>query len=144
MSFGNRKSACHRFELRFATLSITLLSLCDISPNRGISCLRRSYILRCPKGGTGERIPTGILYTSAKREVGAWFESSRGSQKIPSLRTWNFLSKPQAWYIITARSAVYITNNGRAVVVSHHAPACIFLWLDDIQHFVLMIYNASH
>jgi|GEM_PF-2861722 len=50
-----------------------------------------------------------------------------------------FLSKPQAWYIITARSAVYITNNGRAVVVSHHAPACIFLRLDDIQHFVLMI-----
>ena len=32
-----------------------------------------------------------------------------------------FLSKPQAWHIITARSAVYITNNGRAVVVSHHA-----------------------
>ena len=55
-----------------------------------------------------------------------------------------FLSKPQAWHIITARSAVYITNNGRAVVVSHHAPACIFLWLDDIQHYVLMIYNASH
>ena len=55
-----------------------------------------------------------------------------------------FLSKPQAWHISTARSAVYITNNGRAVVVSHHAPACIFLWLDDIQHYVLMIYNASH
>ena len=28
--------------------------------------------------------------------------------------------------------------------VSHHALACIFLRLDDIQHFVLMIYNASH
>ena len=55
-----------------------------------------------------------------------------------------FLSKPQAWHIIIARSAVYITNNGRAVVVSHHASACIFLWLDDIQHFVLMIYHASH
>ena len=25
--------------------------------------------------------------------------------------------------------------------VSHHAPACIFLWLDDIQHYVLMICN---
>ena len=52
-----------------------------------------------------------------------------------------FLSKPQAWYIITARSAVYITNNGRAVVVSHHASACIFLQFDDIQHYVLMICN---
>jgi hypothetical protein len=53
-----------------------------------------------------------------------------------------FLSKPQAWHIITARSAVYITNNGRAVVVSHHASACIFLRLDDIQHYVLMICNS--
>ena len=26
--------------------------------------------------------------------------------------------------------------------VSHHAPACIFLRLDDIQHFVLMICNS--
>ena len=37
---------------------------------------------------------------------------------------------------------MYITNNGRAVVVSHHAPACIFLGLDDIQHYVLMICNS--
>jgi hypothetical protein len=28
--------------------------------------------------------------------------------------------------------------------VSHHAPACISLRLDDIQHFVLVIYNATH
>ena len=67
-----------------------------------------------------------------------------GAKKYTLERVYVFLSKPQAWHIITARSAVYITNNGRAVVVSHHAPACIFLWLDDIQHFVLMIYNASH
>ena len=26
--------------------------------------------------------------------------------------------------------------------VSHHAPACIYLQLDDIQHFVLMICNS--
>jgi len=39
---------------------------------------------------------------------------------------------------------VYIINNGRAVVASHHASACICLRLDDIQHFVLMICNASH
>ena len=52
-----------------------------------------------------------------------------------------FLSKPQAWHIITARSAVYIIKGGNAAFVSHHAPACIFLRLDDIQHFVLMIYT---
>ena len=52
------------------------------------------------------------------------------------------LSKPQAWYIITARSAVHIISPFGAVY--HHAPACIILRLDEIQHFVLMIYNASH
>ena len=50
------------------------------------------------------------------------------------------LSKPQAWYIIDARSAAYIISPFGAV--SHHAPACIFLRLDDIQHFVLMICNS--
>ena len=49
------------------------------------------------------------------------------------------LSKPQAWHIIDARSAAYIISPFGAV--SHHAPACIFLRLDEIQHFVLMIYR---
>ena len=40
-TFGNCKSGCRRFELRLASLSITLLSLRDISPIRGITCLRR-------------------------------------------------------------------------------------------------------
>ena len=40
------------------------------------------------------------------------------------------LSKPQAWYIIAARSAVHIISPCGAV--SHHAPACISLRLDDI------------
>ena len=53
-----------------------------------------------------------------------------------------FLSKPQAWYIITARSAVYIISPYGAVY--HHASACISLRLDDMQHCVLVIYNASH
>ena len=49
------------------------------------------------------------------------------------------LSKPQAWYIIDARSAAHIISPFGAV--SHHAPACIFLRLDDIQCFALMIYR---
>ena len=53
----------------------------------------------------------------------------------------DFLSKPQAWYIIVAQSAVYIIKGGIAALVSHHAPACIFLRLDDIQCFALMIYR---
>ena len=44
-----------------------------------------------------------------------------------------FLSKPQAWYIIDARSAAYIISPFGAV--SHHAPACIPCGL--------MIYNTS-
>ena len=43
------------------------------------------------------------------------------------------LSKPQAWYIIIARSVVYIISPCGAVY--HHAPACILLRLDDIQGF---------
>ena len=50
-----------------------------------------------------------------------------------------FLSKPQAWHIIAARSAVHIISPFGAV--SHHAPACISLRLDEIQHFVLVIYR---
>ena len=46
----------------------------------------------------------------------------------------NFLSKPQAWYIITARRAVYIVSPYGAV--SHHASACISLRLDDIPQLV--------
>ena len=38
-----------------------------------------------------------------------------------------FLSKPQAWYIISPFGAV-----------SHHAPACIYLRLDDIQGYALI------
>ena len=64
-------------------------------------------------------------------------------QKIRQVSTCRiFLSKPQAWHIITARSVVHIISPFGAV--SHHALACIYLRLDDIQHFVLVIYNASH
>ena len=41
------------------------------------------------------------------------------------------LTKPQAWHIIDARSAAYIISPIEAV--SHHALACIFLRLGDIQ-----------
>ncbi|MBQ2272168.1 MAG: hypothetical protein II337_01760, partial [Clostridia bacterium] len=50
------------------------------------------------------------------------------------------LSKPQAWHIITARSVVHIISPFGAV--SHHALACIYLRLDDIQHFVLVTCNS--
>ena len=49
------------------------------------------------------------------------------------------LSKPQAWHIIAAQHAVHIIIPFGAV--SHHAPACICLRLDDIQCFALMIYR---
>ena len=60
-----------------------------------------------------------------------------------------FLSKPQAWYIITARSAVHIISPFGAVY--HHASACISLRLDDIpqqvaddiQCFALVICNGK-
>ena len=52
---------------------------------------------------------------------GRRFESFRAGQKILVLRNEDFLSKPQAWYIIR-RKSVY--HQGRlTALVSHHAPA---------------------
>ena len=48
--------------------------------------------------------------------------------KNPSRKTWIFLSKPQAWHIITARSTAYIITR----------VACIPLRLDDIHAFGVM------
>ena len=45
-----------------------------------------------------------------------------------------FLSKPQAWYIISAQRAVHIIRPFGAVY--HHASACIPLRLDDIPQQV--------
>ena len=67
-----------------------------------------------------------------------------------------FLSKPQAWYIIAARSAVHIIKGGKPPLylitrkrASHHrrcissAAGCISFRIDDMQHFVLVIYKTS-
>ena len=51
------------------------------------------------------------------------------------------LSKPQAWYIIVAQSAVYIIKGGNAALVSHHAPACISLRLDAIHGVAVIPYR---
>ena len=59
-----------------------------------------------------------------------------------------FLSKPQAWYIIDARSAAYIISPCGAAY--HHAPACISpaawwdttLRVDDIHGKAVMICKA--
>ena len=66
------------------------------------------------------------------------FESLRAGQKKEVTFVYQklllFLSKPQAWYIITARSAVHIISPFRAVY--HHASVCILLRLDEMQHCV--------
>jgi len=49
-----------------------------------------------------------------------------------------FLSKPQAWHIISPCGAGY--HHGNAVyLITRRRASC--LRLDDIQHFVLMIYR---
>ena len=53
-----------------------------------------------------------------------------------------FLSKPQAWYIIDARSAAYIISPPAGLYLITRQRAS-YLRLDDMQHFVLMIYNTS-
>ena len=55
-----------------------------------------------------------------------------------SLRVCVFLSNPQDWYIITARSAVYIISPSGCISSRFSVYS---LRLDDIQNFVLMIYR---
>ena len=76
-------------------------------------------------------LPTNVLFLFIQAAVGV--------PRSELVELWGF---PQAWHIIAARSVVYIISPYGAV--SHHALACIYLRLDDIQHFVLVIYNATH
>jgi len=51
------------------------------------------------------------------------------------------LSKPQAWHIIAAQRAVYIIKGGEPPLYLITRQRAFCLRLDDIQHFVLMIYR---
>ena len=64
----------------------------------------------------------------------------RGAKKFQVYGLGIFLSKPQAWYIIRRKSVYH--QRRLSAFASHHASACIFLRLDDIQHYVLMICNS--
>ena len=63
-----------------------------------------------------------------------------GAKKFQVYGLGIFLSKPQAWYIIRRKSVYH--QRRLSAFASHHASACIFLRLDDIQHYVLMICNS--
>jgi len=71
--------------------------------------------------------------------------------KIRKRKLSYFLSKPQAWYIIDARSAAHIIKGGSPPLYLITRQRASFLRLDDIpqqvaddiQHFVLMIYTPS-
>ena len=84
--------------------------------------------------------------------VGSIPTVSTKTKKDGNSRPFSFLSKPQAWHIIAARSAVYIIKGGEPPLYLITRQRVSRLRLDDIQHFVLMIYrnklrmiyNASH
>ena len=78
-------------------------------------------------------------------------DRSRASPAIPANKEVTFvyqklllfLSKPQAWHIIAARSAVHIIKVGKPTLYLITRQRVFFLRLDEMQHFVLMIYKAS-
>ena len=85
----------------------------------------------------------GIAQLVEYRSPKPWVVGSSPSapaKKERSISFVLFLSMPQAWHIIAARSAVHIIK-GACALVSHHASACISLRLDEIQCFALMIYR---
>ena len=72
-----------------------------------------------------------ILRRATKKRNGSAAQNSRTTPRASTNKKGTFvyqkflfcLSKPQAWHIIAARSAVHIISPFGAV--SHHAPACI-------------------
>ncbi len=54
----------------------------------------------------------------------------------------SFFFYPSRRLGISSRRSREYHQGRRAALVSHHAIACIFLRLDEIQHFVLMICNS--
>ncbi len=60
----------------------------------------------------------------------------RGAPKTASQSAWSFLSIAKQWYIIAVRRI-----SSRTACISS-AEGCISLRNDDIQDFVLMIYNS--
>ena len=104
---------------------------------------------RGSKGGSwqpaGGMLPPPWLF----RRKAIPFEATKKEVTFVYQKLLLFLSKPQAWHIITAQSAVHIISP--FVAVYHHASACISLRLDDIpqqvaddiQCFALMICNGK-
>ena len=77
-TFGHRKSGCHRFKLRLSMLAITFLSLRDISPIRGITCLGRqkrtkrllrSFFIHCESNGISTTRQCRVVYHQSVRTV---------------------------------------------------------------------------
>ena len=73
-----------------------------------------------------------------------WFEPIHPSQQkrnfcLPKVP---FLFIQAAGLVYHRRTTCGVYQQGRrAALAYHHAPACIYLRLDEIQHFVLMIYR---
>ena len=78
--------------------------------------------------------------------VGRRFESSWARQQkqnicLPTNVLFLFIQAACLAYHRLAKRGAYHQRR-RAALVSHHAPACILLRLDYIQHFVLIICNS--
>ena len=96
-----------------------------------------------PPRGESIRLLKSMDRFRKKLAVRIYFE--RISQKILVLRNEDFFIQA-AGLAYHHDAVVDIINKGRlwsAFVVSHHAPACISLRLDDIQCFALMIYRRQ-
>ena len=96
-----------------------------------------------PHGELSERFKELVLKTSdSERNLG--FESLTLRQKrsnfcLPKVTSFFIQAAGLAYHCRTKCGAYH--QGRQADLVSHHASACISLRLDEIQHFVLMIYR---
>ena len=80
--------------------------------------------------------PTRITSEARRKHASACGKIPNPPPKNPSRKTWIFLSKLQAWYVITR---LRVCNRRRRM----SSPQVYFLQLDDIQHFVLLTFRLT-
>ena len=104
-------------------------------PHGGI--LRNAEQCTSPRTKAGQNMQSKFRVANSRR-----FHHQKQNICLPTNVLFLFIQAAGLAYHRRAKRGVYHQGR-RAALVSHHAPACIYLRLDDIQHSVLMIYKAT-
>ena len=118
-----------------------------LNPSRAALCgnavggtYRRAVYCVCVGIGVHKFCANGLLQTDRTLANSRRFHQQKPNICLPTNVRFLFIQAAGLAYHRRTKCGAY--HQGRkTALVSHHAPACISLRLDDIQHFVLMIYR---